>query len=58
MILNHGSSKTTETFFHDDTLPRKDLVGLLSGLLAGSIILKIWDLNFFIFYNSGNLFLF
>ena len=39
-----------------DTLPRKDWVGLFFGLLAGSIILRIWDLNFLIFYNSGNLF--
>ena len=39
-----------------DTLPRKDWVGLFIGLLAGSIILRIWDLNFLIFYSSGNLF--
>ena len=39
-----------------DTLPRKDWVGLFIGLLAGGIILRIWDLNFLIFYSSGNLF--
>jgi len=39
-----------------DTLPRKDRAGLFIGLIAGCIILRIWDLNFFIFYNSGILF--
>ena len=44
------------SLFKYDTLPRKDWVGLFIGLLAGGIILRIWDLNIFIFYNSGNLF--
>ena len=39
-----------------DTLPKKDWAALCIGLLSGSIILRIWDLNFFSFYNSGNLF--
>ena len=39
-----------------DTLPKKDWTGLCIGLLAGGIILRIWNMNFLIFYNSGNLF--
>ena len=44
------------SFFKHDSLPRKDWVGLSIGLLAGSVILNVWDLDFFSFYNSGNLF--
>ena len=44
------------SLFNYETLPRKDWVGLCFGLIAGGIILRIWDINFFIFYNSGNLF--
>lgn len=54
--LNPILTSIFSSLFKYDTLPRKDWAGLFIGLLAGSIILRIWDLNFFIFYNSGNLF--
>ena len=54
--LNPILTSIFSSIFNYDTLPKKDWVGLFIGLLAGVIILRIWDLNFFIFYNSGNLF--
>ena len=54
--LNPILTSIFSSLFNYDTLPRKDWAGLCIGLLAGSIILRIWDLNFFSFYNSGNLF--
>ena len=54
--LNPILTSIFSSLFNYDTLPRKDWVGLFIGLLAGGIILRIWDLNFLIFYNSGNFF--
>ena len=54
--LNPILTSIFSRIFKYDTLPKKDWVGLSIGLLAGGIILRIWDLNFFSFYNSGNLF--
>ena len=54
--LNPILTSIFSSLFNYDTFPRKDRVGLFIGLVAGSIILRIWELNFFIFYNSGNLF--
>ncbi len=54
--LNPILTSIFSSLFNYDTIPRKDRVGLFIGLIAGSIILRIWELNFFIFYNSGNLF--
>ena len=42
--------------FRYDTLPKKDVVILFIGLITGGIILNIWDLNFYIYYSSGNIF--
>ena len=54
--LNPILTAIFSSLFNYETLPRKDWVGLCFGLIAGGIILRIWDINFFIFYNSGNLF--
>ena len=54
--LNPILTSIFSSLFNYDTLPRKDWFGLFIGLLAGGIILRIWDLNFLIFYNSGNFF--
>jgi len=54
--LNPILTSIFSSLFNYDTFPRKDRVGLFIGLVAGSIILRIWELNFLIFYNSGNLF--
>ena len=54
--LNPILTSIFSSIFKYDTFPRKDWVGLFFGLIAGGIILRIWELNFFIFYNSGNVF--
>ncbi len=54
--LNPIFTAIFSSLFKYDTLPRKDLIGLFFGLIAGCIILRIWDISFFNFYNSGNLF--
>ena len=54
--LNPILTSIFSSLFKYDTLPRKDWAGLFIGFIASVIILRIWDLNFFSFYNSGNLF--
>ena len=54
--LNPILTSIFSSLFKYDTLPRKDWAGLFIGFIAGGIILRVWDLNFFSFYNSGNLF--
>ena len=54
--LNPILTAIFSSLFKYDTLPRKDWIGLCFGLIAGGIILRIWDMTFFNFYNSGNLF--
>ena len=54
--LNPILTSIFSRIFKYDKLPKKDWAGLFIGLLAGGIILRFWNLNFFSFYNSGNLF--
>ena len=42
--------------FFQETIPKKGVLGLFLGLVAGSLILRIWEINIHDFYNSGNLF--
>ena len=45
------------SLFFQEAIPKKRILGLFLGFLAGSIILRIWEMNILSFYNSGNLFL-
>ena len=42
--------------FFQEAIPKKGVLGLFLGLVAGSLILRIWELNLYNFCNSGNLF--
>ena len=44
------------SLFFREAIPKKGILGLLLGFLAGSLILRIWEMNLFSFYKSGNLF--
>ena len=39
-----------------EAIPKKRILGLFLGFLAGSLILRIWEITILGFYNSGNLF--
>ena len=39
-----------------EAIPKKGMLGLILGLVAGCLILRIWEVNVTNFYNSGNLF--
>ena len=54
--LNPILTSIFSSLLNYDTFPKKDWVALFIGLLAGGIILRIWDLTVLSFYNSGNLF--
>ena len=42
--------------FFQELISKKGILGLFLGFLAGCLILRIWEMNIFSFYNSGNLF--
>ena len=44
------------SLFFQQAITKKGILGLFLGFMAGSVILRIWEINFFSFYNSGNLF--
>ncbi len=44
------------SLFFGGKVLKRDYLGLILGLLGGGIILKIWELNFDILYQSGNIF--
>ena len=54
--LNPILTAIFSSLFKQDALSKKDWIGLIIGLISGGIIIRIWDLNFYTFYNSENIF--
>ena len=53
--MNPILTVTFSSLFFQEAIPKKGILGLFLGFLSGSLILRLWEVNLFSFYNSGNL---